>query len=97
MSEQNRQFNAVTPESGSKGKKDDNKRDDVVVQQEKTETSSEQYFEERENSCVYLGVEVPKGSGGELVPNKEAFANHFRMITKFCGIIFMADGQYFNS
>ncbi len=43
----------------------------------KAEMSSDKFFEERENSCVYLGVEVPKGSGGELVPNKDAFSDYF--------------------
>ncbi len=35
------------------------------------------YLEEREDSCVFLGIEVAKGKGGELVPDKSAFENYF--------------------
>jgi len=44
---------------------------------ERKEGLSKKYFEEREDVCVYLGVEVPKGEGGDLVPNKSAFENYY--------------------
>lgn len=76
MSEQNQQFNAVIPDNVGHDKKE-NGKGDVTKRSEKKELASNKYFEERENSCVYLGVEVPKGSGGELVPDKKAFEDYF--------------------
>ncbi len=76
MKEQNQQFGAITPEGADK-KEPDKKDGDVSKTPEAEELYSGEYFQEKEDSCVYLGVEVPKGSGGELVPNKKAFEDYF--------------------
>lgn len=36
-----------------------------------------QYLEDRGDSVVFLGIEIAKGKGGDLVPDKSAFENYF--------------------
>jgi hypothetical protein len=64
-------FNALTPEEEEKKPQ--------TPEEEKLETPAEkrEYIEEKENSVSYLGVEVPKGEGGPLVPDKQESANYF--------------------
>ena len=73
MKETGQQFNMASPDIPKEPK--DKKETDE--KQEKKETSKNPYFEEKEDSCVYLGVEVPKGQGGDLVPDKENFKDYF--------------------
>lgn len=75
MKESGQQFNMASPDVPKKP--DDEKEKKADGEKEKKEASKNPYFEERESSCVYLGVEVPKGKGGDLVPNKEAFRDYF--------------------
>ena len=69
------QFNMASPDTLKKP--DDKNKEGASEKQEEKEISKNPYFKEKKNSCVYLGVEVPKGKGGDLVPNKEVFNDYF--------------------
>ena len=65
-----RALHAVIPEDGS--------RQEKPAKREKTKKAAEQpYIVAREGSVSYLGVEVPKGQGGRLVPSETEFKEEY--------------------
>lgn len=60
-------FSALTPEGEAKEQEAEKKQEELKAA----------YIEEKEDSVSYLGVEVPKGEGGPLVPDRQEFANYF--------------------
>jgi len=68
------QFNSLTPETGDLEEK---QKSSEIPEEEKTVIGQPPYIIEKENSVSYLGVEVPKGEGGPLVPDREESAEYF--------------------
>ena len=68
------QFSALTPEAGGEKSK---RKPPETPKPEKIAIGKPPYVIEKEDSVSYLGVEVPKGEGGPLVPDREEAAKYF--------------------
>jgi hypothetical protein len=66
-------YEAVRDSAGPKNAKRTEKSEKIAPEH----IGDQPFFEDKTDSCVYLGVEVKKGDGGQHVPPKEAFAEYF--------------------
>ena len=77
MKDPEQNFNEMVPMGEDKEMRRDLSAAESKAEKETTHSPEEPYIIIREKSVSYLGVEVPKGEGGRLVPRAEEFKEEY--------------------